>query len=461
LLKMSLMISVSGIRGVVGSDFNPQNMIPFLRAFTALLEEDRKRADVPPERKVLIGRDSRKSGAYIEKIVHGTINALGYDTLSTGIMPTPAVLMATRELQCAGGIAITASHNPSEWNAFKFCTNRGLFFPPEHMARMKDERLLPLAPWEPAKPGTCSEHDAVDLYIKKVLEAFNVRIIQDKKLTVAFDPAGGAGASVDRPFLQNLGCTPMGVHEEVTGEFPRGPEPVPENLSDLCRLVRSSEAEVGFAQDPDADRLAIVDETGTPLGEEYTLVLAGEAFLRRKKTPIACNLSTSLMVDRLAARHGVEVVRTMIGEANVTGEILDQGLGYGGEGNGGVIVPAVNPCRDTLVGMGLILELLAVEEKPLSELVRGMPSFVMKKTKVSLSSPPAGEWYEKMLEKGRKYFKNHEYSTLDGIKYYTTDEWLHIRGSNTEPVARIIAESPERKRTEELIRIGAMLIKSH
>jgi phosphomannomutase len=297
------------------------------------------------------------------------------------------------------------------------------------------------------------------IHIEEVLKLLDIALIKKKRFRVAIDPGGGSGAVVDREFLEKLGCEVFGINEKPQGKFPRNPEPLPEYLNDLCKLVISERANIGFAQDPDADRLAVVSEAGNPVGEEYTIVLAGEAYLRKNKTDIACNLSTSMMFDDLGKRYNVRVVRTKIGEIHVTRSMLINKIQYGGEGNGGVIVPSINPCRDSLVGMGLILELMAKIDRPISEIISLYPSYVMKKCKLDIDSrlKPA-ELYQGIIKKGTSILPEHSYITLDGIKFYNEQEWLHIRSSNTEPVVRIVAESKSMDRTEELIEIGKKLV---
>jgi phosphomannomutase len=481
---MPLLVSVSGVRGTVGDDFNPASMIPYLRSFIGVLESSPGSSSAPP--RIVIGRDTRESGSFMEKIAEGTLNALGYDTVNIGVAPTPTVLLVTRELGCRGGIAVTASHNPPQWNAFKFCTGRGLFLTPDQVrlleqgaaspgARRQDTGSQEVSPpggespgipypaWRtPRELGTASSReDAVQLHLDRVVGNLDAEAIRRMRFRVAIDPCGAAGTRVDRPFLESLGCTVAGIHEERSGAFPREPEPLPEHLGPLGEAVRSSGSHVGFAQDPDADRLAVVDERGRPVGEEYTLVLAGEAWLRRRGTGLVCNLSTSLMVDRLAERHAVDLVRTRIGEIHVTETLLDRGFDLGGEGNGGVIVPSINPCRDSLVAMGLILELLVAENRPLSQIVEGLPSYVMMKTKLSLEKQDPSSLYRHLLKSGPGLFPRHSCDTVDGVKYHTKREWVHLRLSNTEPVVRIIAESETLKRTEELVKLGKTLLKSY
>jgi phosphomannomutase len=450
------MVSVSGIRGIFGVDLTPHSIIKYIYAFLKQLNTSGGR--------ILIGRDTRESGKIIEKIIEGTLNALGYDTINIGIAPTPTILFATRNYRCPGGIAITASHNPPQWNALKFCDEKGLFFDEDKIENLKAyvEKIENYSiPWKSFRElGKSTSSKMVrKLHIAEVFKLLDIPLIKKKRFRVAIDPGGGAGSVIDREFLEKLGCEVFGINEKPRGEFPRNPEPLSEYLGDLNKLVISEGAHIGFAQDPDADRLAVVSETGIPVGEEYTIVLAGEAYLRKHKTDIACNLSTSMMFDDLGKRHNARVVRTKIGEIHVTRSMLLNKIQYGGEGNGGVIVPSINPCRDSIVGMGLILELLAKINMPLSEIISKYPSYVLKKVKIETNFKlKTEEIYEKILKNGKLIFPEHSYITLDGIKFYNEQEWLHIRSSNTEPVVRIVAESEFKDRTDELIEIGKKLV---
>ncbi len=451
---MSLMVSVSGIRGIVGDTLTPPVIMNYVISFIHLLGK--------PQGRILIGRDTRRSGESIEKVLTGTITAMGYDILNIGIATTPTVLLLTRKMNCIGGIAITASHNSSEWNALKLCDEDGLFLKEERIRTI--EKLMKsqdsvLNKWKKFdKIGLfLSEDNASLLHIDEVKKIIDQKLIKKKKFRVAIDPGGGTGAVIDRPFLEGLGCNVVAIYEKPESKFPRKPEPIPENLSELCSLVKDEGADIGFAQDPDGDRLSVVSENGVAVGEEYTLVLAGEAYLRRNKTDIACNLSTSMMIDDLGTRFGVNVKRTRIGEIYVTDKLLENNLHFGGEGNGGVIVTDVNPCRDSIVAMGLTLELLAKTDKKLSQIVDSFPSYVMKKEKLKISRLNRDKLYSSIFEKAKKQFYNYKINELDGIKIYNKFEWLHVRLSNTEPVLRIMAESESEERTDELIKIGKYL----
>lgn len=452
---MPLKISVSGVRGVVGTDLTPPIIVSFVSSFLRTLK------DSPGT--ILIGRDARKSGTVIQRMVEGTANALGWNCIYIGISPTPTVLLATRKLGCDGGIVITASHNPVQWNALKFCDGEGLFLRAPQVRKI--EKMIGYegaVPWKDFRNigDTTYREDIASMHIEEVLRNIDVDCIRRRKLKVVVDPCGSAGSSIDRSFLEALGCTVFGINEQITGHFPREPEPVPQNLTQLGKEVLKRKAHIGFAQDPDADRLAVVSEKGIPIGEEYTLVLAGESYLRRRKTDIAVNLSTSMMVDDLAARYGSRVYRTKIGEINVTDALLRKGIDFGGEGNGGAIVPRINPCRDSIVAMGLILELMASENRNLTQIILDFPSYCMKKDNIVLKNVTTDDFYTRLLSESREYFKDYSFNTEDGVKIYTREEWLHIRSSNTEPAVRIIAESGKVKRTDELLGIGRKLVHS-
>jgi len=468
---MPMMVSVSGIRGIVGKDLTPPTIVSYISGFAHILRvENKKKDNTRGKPTVLIGRDTRPSGEYIHKLVEGTLNALGFNTIDIGIATTPTVLLATKKLRCTGGIAITASHNPSQWNALKFCDARGLFLTNDRINKIEQHTAKSTGSKNKWSDYAHAGHPRIEkgastLHIQEVLNHIDVDSIRKKKFRVAVDPAGGTGCMIDREFLEALGCTVIGVYDHPESEFPREPEPVPQNLSMLEKLVQIKNADIGFAQDPDGDRLSIVSDEGIALGEEYTLVLAGEAFLRKETTEIVCNLSTSLMVERLAQRYSVSVIRTKIGEINVTVEMLKRVSKFGGEGNGGVIVPGINPCRDSIVAMGLVLELLAVElladeNRSLSRIVDGLPRFYMKKDRAAVPEMDRNRLYGLVHDSTREIFPNHSCSTQDGIKYYNNSEWLHMRTSNTEPIVRIIAESEETERTNELIGIGKKCLRA-
>ena len=471
---MALMVSISGIRGIVGQDLTPHLILRTVCAFFHALETSVGGAS---RRRVVVGRDTRRSGEFIESLIAGSAMALGYETVSLGVATTPTVLLLAKKLACDGGIAVTASHNPPEWNAMKFCDSRGLFLTDPQIRVIEAAAGLATggtrtcaaedSGWKGFESvgSAIARDDAAYLHCEEVLRAIDRESIKRRRFKVAIDPGGGAGAVVGRLFLEKLGCVVVGVNEVPAsqlpgGAFPRGTEPVPGNLGSLSDLVAREGADIGFAQDPDGDRLAVVSESARAIGEEYTLVLAGEAFLRKNRTDVACNLSTSMMVDDLAERHGVAAERTRIGEINVTSKLLEKKLLFGGEGNGGVIVPGINPCRDSVVGMGLILELLAESGKTVSGLVESFPSYSMVKEKCRVPDMDRGVLHEKMLEWVPTRFPRWKVNDIDGVKATGNREWVHLRLSNTEPVMRIIAEADTESRARELADIGRSFVEA-
>ncbi len=445
------MISISGIRGIVGEDLNPLSVMNFTDAFISSIDIKNK--------KIAVARDSRKSGKMIKSAVTSVLTGLGLNVLDLGIAPTPTSLYATRNLQCDGGIIITASHNPIEWNALKLSNNRGLFLDGNTIERIKkrardNSRTIE---WVDVNNlGKIEDKKSYpEKYIDDILEHFNVEAIRAAGFKIVYDPVGGAASILDRYFFERLNCNAIPINDSITGDFPRDPEPTPRNLRDLSEKVKKHNADIGFAQDPDADRLVVVEDGGEVLSEEFTLVLAGESYLRKQKTDIACNLSTTMLIDYLAEKYGVSVSRTRIGEAFVTEELLKKGLGFGGEGNGGVIVPSINPARDSFVGMSLILELLATTGQRLSDIVKEFPSFSMIKDKIILEKPVRDreQFYSLIKDKLLKYFNNYNIITIDGIKLERKDEWIHVRLSNTEPQIRIVVETEDEVRSAELLKM--------
>ncbi len=445
------MISISGIRGIVGEDLNPLSVMNFTDAFISSIDIKNK--------KIAVARDSRKSGKMIKSAVTSVLTGLGLNVLDLGIAPTPTSLYATRNLQCDGGIIITASHNPIEWNALKLSNNRGLFLDGNTIERIKkrardNSRTIE---WVDVNNlGKIEDKKSYpEKYIDDILEHFNVEAIRAAGFKIVYDPVGGAASILDRYFFERLNCNAIPINDSITGDFPRAPEPTPRNLRDLSEEVKKHNADIGFAQDPDADRLVVVEDGGEVLSEEFTLVLAGESFLRKQKTDITCNLSTTMLIDYLAEKYGVSVSRTRIGEAFVTEELLKKGLGFGGEGNGGVIVPSINPARDSFVGMSLILELLATTGQRLSDIVKEFPSFSMIKDKIILEKPVKDreQFYSLIKDKLLKYFNNYNIITIDGIKLERKDEWIHVRLSNTEPQIRIVVETKDEVRSAELLKM--------
>lgn len=439
-MKEALKVGVSGVRGVVGDSFTPQVAASFAQAFGTFVGRGA----------VVVGRDTRPSGAMIERAVIAGLQSVGCKPVLAGIVPTPTILMLTRQLGARGGIAITASHNPSPWNALKFIERGGLFLSETRAQELFDvyhQQDFPLVQ-ESDIPAVAIESDPMEGHFQLVLDYVDAELIRKKHFKVAVDCCNGVGALHTVPFLQELlGCKVIPVLDKPSGIFEREPEPLPENLRLLCDAVVREKCEVGFAQDPDGDRLAIVNEKGEPIGEDLTLAFAVQQVLsHHAKGPVAINLSTSKCVEFVARQYGSEVVRTKIGEINVSETMLRIGAAVGGESNGGVIIPAVHPCRDSYVGMAVILELLAMTGKTVSELRAAIPKYFIVKEKIRIR----GEQAPVILRALRHEYTSEKVSLLDGVYIDFGESWVHARRSNTEPVIRITAEASSQDEARRL-----------
>jgi phosphomannomutase len=435
----SLKISISGIRGIVGETLTPQLLTAFAGAFGTYLGRG----------PILVGRDTRPSGEMVRNAIFAGLLSAGCEPVDLGICPVPSIQIRTREVQARGGIAITASHNPAEWNALKFIGREGLFLNAHQAEELLDiyhQRgftQVPSSEIRRVRLDSCAISD----HLRRLHAYFHAEIIKQAGLRVVIDSCNGAGSAAAPRFLRELGCQVVELHTNPQGGFPRNPEPVPDNLGALCAAVRKHKADIGFAQDADADRLALVDSRGNPVGEEYTLVLAVLFALEKQKGTVVTNLSTTHAVDDVAARFDCPVVRTRIGEINVVEEMIHTGAVIGGEGNGGVILPAIHHCRDSMSGMGCVLQLMAEHRQELRAILREIPRYEMikEKTEVSAERVPA------IQDALRKTFPEAETNTLDGLKLTWKGAWLHVRLSNTEPVLRIVVESPSLAQSQAII----------
>lgn len=433
----SLKISISGVRGVVGDSLTPVLVTRFAQAFGTYAGGGR----------VVIGRDPRTSGEMVRQAVVAGLVSSGCRVADLGICPTPTVQLLVRQLGAVGGIAITASHNPPEWNALKFVGGDGLF-----LSAARGRELLDIYhQGDYAKARGNDQRtperitDAVARHVRAVLDAVGP-LPAGRRLKVVVDPGGGAAFSAALALVEALGAEVTAIHTAADGHFPRPAEPVPENLGALTAAVRERSADVGFAQDMDGDRLAIVDETGRPIGEELTLVIAAEQVLLKTPGPIVTNVSTSDAVDTMARRHGCPVFRTRVGEANVTEGMRLHRAPIGGEGNGGVIWPTVNFGRDSLVGMGLVLHRLASSGKRVSALVRDYAGFHV----VKLQRHCPADQGRTILRRAREAYAGRPVDLTDGVKVRFDDGWFILRASNTEPIVRVMAEGPSAERARSI-----------
>jgi len=453
----TLMVGVSGVRGIVGKDLTADVVTQWARGFGLWVREGTSAGGPGPGTSVVIGRDARISGPMFAAAVTAGLTSVGCDVIDIGLVPTPTVQLAVEHHRAGGGIAITASHNPIEWNALKFIGPDGIFLDGMDGARV--QKLVGENGEGRGRTGkVTTDEGAVERHLDAVLTlaAVDVEQIRKRKFTVALDAVRGAGGPVMRALLERLGCEVAGINLETDGHFPRSPEPVPENLGGLSTLVTRAGAALGIAVDPDVDRLAIVDESGKPIGEDYTLAFAVRAVLDGKretlkdsltvagngKRVVVCNLSTSLVVEDAARECGAEVVRTPVGEVHVARAIVRLGAVIGGEGNGGVMYPALHAGRDAPVAAALLLTLLARDGRRVSELVAAAPRYAIVKAKAERGTRNAERGLEDVYAALRKRFPEASVDTQDGLRLAWRDRWLHVRPSNTEPIIRLIAEAP-------------------
>ncbi len=451
----TLMISVSGMRGHVGTDLTPELVARHAAALGAWVRSSGARSAV------ILGRDSRTSGPMFARAAAAGLMSVGVDVVDLGVVPTPTVQMAVEHHHAGAGLILTASHNPIEWNALKFVGPDGIFLDSDSGAQVRAlaEQGPPRAGWDGL--GTVREDpDAVSRHLDAVLAlpVIDVPAIRRRGFHVALDCVRGAGAVAMLPLLDRLGCRVSGINLEADGRFPRPPEPVPENLGELGRAVRDNGADLGLAVDPDVDRLAVVDEQGRAIGEDYTLAFAVRAVLdgrgsKAKNPKVVVNLSTSLVVDDAARSVGATLVRAAVGEANVARAIRDEGAAIGGEGNGGVMYPALHIGRDAPLGVALILHLLATSGVTVTQLVDASPRYTIVKAKAP-RGPELGPLYDRL----RRRFADATADDRDGLRLSWADRWLHVRPSGTEPIVRLIAEAPTTSEADALVAAGRELL---
>lgn len=438
------MVSVSGFRGIVGEVLTPELMTTLAAGFGAFLQADRKDGKGSQEPiTVLVGRDSRTSGPMIEAAATAGLLSVGVHVVQLGIVATPTLLLAIRHHGAAGALGITASHNPAPWNAFKFAGEDGTFLDGDRMSRFQAFLLsgAPLrAPWDRLghlrQDGEASQRHMEAIL---ALPMIDVEAIRARKFRVALDCVHGAGGTMVPSLLEALGCEVLGMGLTPDGQFPRDPEPTAANLAPLGDWVRESGAEFGLAVDPDVDRLSLVGASGQPLGEDLTLALCAQPVLDRTPGPVVTNLSTSRVLEDVALRYEVPCFRAPVGEINVSRRMAQEGAVVGGEGNGGVILPALQYTRDAPVGIALLLQHLVDRGQSLTEAVAGLPSYVIVKEKFTASREAAEQAYAPLIET----LSAPEIDRADGLRLGWPDEkrWIHIRPSGTEPVVRLIAEA--------------------
>lgn len=435
-----LMRSVSGIRGIVGDSLTPTTLLSHVKAFL----------EITKAKKIVIGRDSRPTGEAISTFVTAFCRLAGTEVIDAGLSTTPTVEILVTEMKADGGIIITASHNPVEWNALKFLDRNGLFLGPndvESLFNIADQGDFKFPDYtQVATSAILKEADEIHINGTLGIEFVDTQAIKNKRFKVAIDAVNGAGSFILPRLLKALNCEVVLIHCTPNGKFPRGAEPLPENLSDLSKAVLEHHCDVGFALDPDADRCALVDGNGNAIGEEYTLAIAMEEVLSQKKGSVCVNLSTSRMNEDVAQKYGCVCTRAKVGEINVSLQMMQEKCIIGGEGNGGVILPALHYGRDSLVAAALVLSWMARHHGGPEKFVSENPSYFMPKKKFNLSNKPLSS----ILEEVKVEFKDWEMDSRDGLRFSKNKSWVHVRASNTEPVLRVIAEAPSENEANDL-----------
>ncbi len=457
------MVSIAGIRGVVGDSLRLDEFVNYAQGFMAELNP----------RRIVLGADTRASGEMLRHLLYAAAMASGVEVLDLGIVPTPTVGFMVRHLKTGGGIVLSASHNPPQWNALKFFSDQGSFLTPDQFKRLlESSRMKFFHRADVKRLGRLRRiADPTGPHLRSLLRVLPVAAIRRRKFRVVLDACNGAGLGIARDLFKALGVRFQVIHDKQDGNFDRPPEPLPENLAKLQAVVRRYKADVGFALDPDADRLAVVDETGRAIGEERTIVLAIQSVYdlksgvrsARSRNPAVVNLSTTRAVEDVAARYGIKVERTPIGEAHVVNRMKTLNSEIGGEGNGGVIFPKVHPGRDSATGMGLILALMSFSDasgkrRKLSQINAEVPDYIMQKDKITLP----GRSVFNSIHADQLSARANEIAELigcrpiavdrsDGVKFILPDAWLHIRASGTEPIVRLFAEAPKVEQVRRLL----------
>lgn len=448
---MSLIKSISGIRGTIGGKVNdnltPLDIVKFAAAFGTWLQNSKNKKNLT----LVIGRDARISGKMVSSLVTATLQGLGINVVDLDLSTTPTVEVMVPELKADGGIILTASHNPKQWNALKLLNEKGEFITGENGAE-----VLALAESEDFNFAEVDDlgtyetrDDAFDIHIQMILDLpmVDVEAIKAKKFKVVVDAVNSTGGIAIPMLLDKLGCETVKLYCEPNGQFPHNPEPLKEHLGDICELMKKEKADVGVVVDPDVDRLALIDEKGEMFGEEYTLVAVADYLLKNKKGAAISNLSSSRALRDVANSHDSEYFASAVGEVNVVTLMKEKNAVIGGEGNGGIIYPELHYGRDSLVGVALFLTHLAKENKTVSELRAGYPSYFMGKKKIELT-PEIN--VDDILSKMEQEYQNEDVSTIDGVKIDFENNWVHLRKSNTEPIIRIYTEAGSQEEADAL-----------
>ncbi len=448
---MALIKSISGIRGTIGGkvdeNLTPLDVVKFTSAFGTWLQNNINKKDLT----LVVGRDARISGSMVNSLVTATLQGLGIHVIDLGLSTTPTVEVMVPELNADGGIILTASHNPKQWNALKLLNEKGEFITGENGTEVL--ALAESQDFDYAEVDDLGKYetrdDGFDIHIQKILDLpmVDAEAIKAKKFKVVVDAVNSTGGIAIPQLLEELGCEVVKLYCEPNGHFPHNPEPLKEHLGDICELVKTEKADVGIVVDPDDDRLALVDENGELFGEEYTLVAVADYLLRHQKGAAVSNLSSSRALRDVARNLGSEYFASAVGEVNVVTLMKEKNAVIGGEGNGGIIYPELHYGRDSLVGVALFLTHLAKENKTVSELRATYPSYFMGKKKIELT-PDID--VDSLLTKVEKEYQTEDISTIDGVKIDFENNWIHLRKSNTEPIIRIYTEAFSQEEADNL-----------
>lgn len=431
-------ISVSGLRGIVGETLTPEVAARYVAAF----------ASTGPTGTMLVGRDSRPSGEMLAQVVHAALRAVGHSTIDLGICPTPTVGLLVRRHQASGAIQITASHNPPPYNGLKLFSNDGRVIPAGPGQKVLQQYRSGKISWarHDRIGSTAACDDVYTAHLDAVLATVDVARIRDRAFAVLLDANHGAGGPLGRRLLEALGCRVTILGETPDGQFEHKAEPTAENLAGVLTAVPGCGAQIGFCQDPDADRLAVIDAAGRYLGEEYTVAIIADHVLGERRGPIVTNCSTSRMTEEIARRHDQPFFRSAVGEANVVDVMLTKDAIFGGEGNGGPIDPRVGLVRDSFVGMAQLLDAMAARQMSIRQLADELPRYAIVKTTIQLAPAHVG----RALDALEKHFDTARADRLDGLRLDWSDRWLLVRPSNTEPIVRAVAEAPDEQDARQL-----------
>jgi phosphomannomutase len=436
-----LKIGITGVRGIVGETFTPEVAVGFSQAFGTYLDGGR----------ILVCRDTRASGPMVRAAVIAGLLAAGCEVIDLGISPTPSLQLAIQWLKADGGIAITAGHNPSQWNALKFVRGDGLYLNPTQAEELLDifhQGEFAKATWDKIKPAI-QHQDPIEHHIELLRGVFDVAAIRDRRLKVAVDCCNGACSRLIPRWLKEIGCEVLAINDDPAATFPHPPEPKPETMAQLSAVVKAGNADIGFAHDADGERLGIVTELGGPLSEELTFALATRIRLELKTGTVVTNVSTTGAIERIAAVYGGTVVRTQVGQTYISESMIELNGVLGGEGSGGVTVPELHSTHDSAAAVGLIIEGLARSGRSVSQLVEDLPRLTMLKHNVAVEP---SRLYS-VLQSFRVAIEREQlsYDLTDGIRVVLPQGWIHVRASNTESIIRVIVEAEETKSAQSLL----------